>query len=70
MLCCQTKDELAHAIMTAIRKHLGRQQHSPLEKAIMQLVSSETTPWSLDRKYQPLEGENGNTLTGAIRSWR
>ena len=39
LLSCQTKDELAHAIMTAIRKHLGRQQHSALEKAILQLVS-------------------------------
>ena len=37
--CLQTKDELAQAIMTAIRKHLGRQQHSALEKAILQLVS-------------------------------
>ena len=37
---CQAKDDLAQAIMTAIRKHLGRQQHSALEKAIRQLVSS------------------------------
>ena len=39
LLSCQAKDDLAHAIMTAIRKHLGRQQHSALEKAIRQLVS-------------------------------
>lgn len=35
----QARDDLAQAIMTAIRNHTGRQQYSPLEKAYVQLVS-------------------------------
>ena len=40
----QAKDELAQAIMNAIRNHTGRQQHSGLEKAMIQLVSARHTP--------------------------
>ena len=43
----QAKDELAQAIMNAIRNHTGRQQHSGLEKAMIQLASARHTPCKL-----------------------
>ena len=43
----QAKDELAQAIMNAIRNHTGRQQHSGLEKAMIQLVTARHTPCML-----------------------